>query len=60
MEYLDERFPHPALHQMDPVSRANARMLINRIDQIGIRMLEEIQSNGEKNLPRLKNFSGKA
>lgn len=28
MEYLDERFPHPPLHQMDPVSRANARMVI--------------------------------
>ena len=33
MEYLDERFPHPPLHQMDPVSRANARMQIKIIDK---------------------------
>ena len=48
MEYLDERFPHPALHQMDPVSRANARMLIKRIDQDWYPLLDEIQLNGEK------------
>lgn len=48
MEYLDERFPHPALHQMDPVSRANARMLIKRIDQDWYPLLEEIQLNGDK------------
>ena len=48
MEYLDERFPHPPLHQMDPVSRANARMLIKRIDQDWYQLLEEIQGSGEK------------
>lgn len=48
MEYLDERFPHPALHQMDPVSRANARMLIKRIDQDWYSLLDDIQLNGEK------------
>lgn len=36
MEYLDERFPHPPLHQMDPVSRANARMLIKKLIKNGI------------------------
>lgn len=54
MEYLDERFPHPALHQMDPVSRANARMLIKRIDQEWYPMLEEIQVNGEKKSAKTK------
>ena len=54
MEYLDERFPHPALHQMDPVSRANARMLIKRIDQEWYPMLEEIQANGEKKSAKTK------
>ena len=48
MEYLDERFPHPPLHQMDPVSRANSRMLIKRIDQDWYQLLEEIQGSGEK------------
>lgn len=32
MEYLDERFPHPPLYPMDPVSRARARMLLHRIE----------------------------
>jgi RNA polymerase-associated protein len=48
MEYLDERFPHPPLHQMDPVSRANARMLIKRIDQDWYPLLEELLINGDK------------
>ena len=31
MEYLDERFPHPPLMPVDPVSRANNRQLRYRI-----------------------------
>lgn len=54
MEYLDERFPHPALHQMDPVSRANARMLIKRIDQEWYPLLEEVQVNGDKKAGKAK------
>ena len=54
MEYLDERFPHPALHQMDPVSRANARMRINRIDHEWYPLLEEILANGEKKSAKTK------
>ncbi|WP_222101875.1 glutathione S-transferase N-terminal domain-containing protein [Methylomonas sp. HW2-6] len=54
MEYLDERFPHPALHQMDPVSRANARMLIKRIDQEWYPLLEEVQVHGDKKAAKAK------
>ncbi len=54
MEYLDERFPHPPLHQMDPVSRANARMLIRRIDQEWYQLLDEILYSGEKKSARAK------
>ncbi|WNB75169.1 MULTISPECIES: glutathione S-transferase N-terminal domain-containing protein [Methylomonas] len=54
MEYLDERFPHPALHQMDPVSRANARMLIKRIDQEWYPLLEEVQIHGDKKAAKAK------
>lgn len=54
MEYLDERFPHPPLHQMDPVSRANARMLIKRIDQDWYPLLNEILENGEKKAVKAK------
>src|SRR5690606_27013840 len=31
MEYLDERFPHPPLMPVDPVSRANNRQVRYRI-----------------------------
>jgi RNA polymerase-associated protein len=54
MEYLDERFPHPALHQMDPVSRANARMLIKRIDQDWYPLLEDVLLNGDKKAAKSK------
>ncbi len=33
MEYLDERFPHPPLMPVYPVSRAKLRMMIYRIEQ---------------------------
>jgi len=33
MEYLDERFPHPPLLPVDPVSRANARLFMFRVEQ---------------------------
>lgn len=54
MEYLDERFPHPPLHQMDPVSRANARMVIKRIDQDWYHLLGEVLNSGEKKSARAK------
>ena len=54
MEYLDERFPHPPLHQMDPVSRANARMIIKRIDEDWYDQLGKIISSGEKKASQAK------
>jgi len=54
MEYMDERFPHPPLHQMDPVSRANTRMIIKRIDQDWYQLLDEILNSGEKKSARAK------
>ncbi len=39
MEYLDERFPHPPLLPVDPVSRANSRLFMHRIDQDWYRLL---------------------
>ncbi len=60
MEYLDERFPHPPLHQMDPISRANSRMIIKRIDQDWYHLLAEIQNSGEEKIsPRQKNAKRK-
>ena len=56
MEYLDERFPHPPLHDLDPVSRARIRMLIKRIDQDWYQLLDEILNSGEKKSARAKNM----
>jgi RNA polymerase-associated protein len=39
---------------MDPVSRANARMIIKRIDQEWYQLLDEILSSGEKKSARAK------
>jgi len=33
MEYLDERFPHPPLMPVDPVSRASHRLMMYRIER---------------------------
>lgn len=32
-EYLDERYPHPALLPADPAARARVRMIVTRIDR---------------------------
>jgi stringent starvation protein A len=33
IEYLDERFPHPPLMPVDPVSRAQSRLLLHRLER---------------------------
>ncbi|MCU0760494.1 MAG: glutathione S-transferase N-terminal domain-containing protein [Steroidobacteraceae bacterium] len=33
MEYLDERFPHPPLMPVDPVSRAQSRLMLHRLER---------------------------
>jgi RNA polymerase-associated protein len=48
MEYLDERFPHPPLHPMDPVSRARSRMMVHRIDQDWYSLVDEIERVSDK------------
>ncbi len=42
MEYLDERFPHPPLMPVDPVSRARTRMMLHRIDEDWYRILDDM------------------
>ncbi len=48
MEYLDERFPHPPLMPVDPVSRARARLALYRIEQDWYGLLDEIESGDDK------------
>jgi stringent starvation protein A len=43
MEYLDERFPHPPLLPVDPVSRASARLFMYRIERDWYGMMARIR-----------------
>jgi RNA polymerase-associated protein len=47
-EYLDERFPHPPLMPVDPVSRARSRLALYRIDKDWYSLLKELESGNEK------------
>ncbi len=44
MEYLDERFPHPPLMPVDPVSRARNRLMLKRIERDWYSLAEKIAS----------------
>lgn len=44
MEYLDERFPHPPLLPVDPVSRAQARLFMYRVDKDWYSLVDTILS----------------
>ena len=44
MEYLDERFPHPPLLPVYPVSRAKSRLMMYRIDNDWYSQLKLIES----------------
>lgn len=47
MEYIDERFPHPPLLPIDPVSRANSRLFVYRVERDWYGLMMTIL-NGEK------------
>ncbi|MEA3275682.1 MAG: stringent starvation protein SspA [Pseudomonadota bacterium] len=42
MEYLDERFPHPPLLPVDPVSRATSRLYMYRVDRDWYDLMDRI------------------
>jgi len=46
MEYLDERFPHPPLMPVDPVSRARNRLMLARIDRDWVSHLSMLHGRG--------------
>ncbi len=48
MEYLDERFPHPPLMPVDPVSRARTRLALFRIEHDWYDLVPALESRGEK------------
>ncbi len=47
MEYLDERFPHPPLMPVDPVSRANNRMFRYRIKRDIYSLVDQLEAGGK-------------
>ena len=47
MEYLDERFPHPPLMPVDPVSRASNKQLRYRVMRDLYSVIEELHSSNE-------------
>ncbi len=48
MEYLDERFPHPPLMPVDPVTRAQFRLALYRIETDWYSLAGEIDEGGDR------------
>jgi len=48
MEYLDERFPHPPLMPVDPVSRAQMRLALHRIERDWYGLATRITREGDR------------
>ena len=42
MEYLDDRFPHPPLMPVDPVSRAQSRLFLYRVERDWFSLLGDL------------------
>ncbi len=47
-EYLDERFPHPPLMPVDPVSRAQFRLALHRIERDWYGLATRIEKEGDR------------
>ena len=50
IEYLDERFPHPPLMPVDPVTRAQFRLALFRIEKDWYSIAEEAESTADGKL----------
>ena len=48
IEYLDERFPHPPLMPVDPVTRAQFRLALYRIEKDWYSILEDIGKSTDR------------
>ncbi|WP_255773336.1 glutathione S-transferase N-terminal domain-containing protein, partial [Halorhodospira sp. 9622] len=44
IDYLDERYPHPPLLPVDPVSRAKARLVVHRMQRDWYALCEQIEN----------------
>ena len=50
MEYLDERFPHPPLMPVDPVSRAKSRIALYHIERDWYSLMGDLGSGSERKM----------
>jgi len=48
MDYLDERFPHPPLMPVDPVSRARTRLALYRIERDWYGLIPALEGRNER------------
>jgi RNA polymerase-associated protein len=48
IEYLDERFPHPPLMPVDPVTRAQFRLALFRIETDWYQLVEQFEAESER------------
>lgn len=56
VEYLDERFPHPPLMPVDPVSRAKSRLALYRIDRDWYTLVDGIESGEPEQQSRCRDM----
>jgi stringent starvation protein A len=56
IEYLDERFPHPPLMPVDPVSRAQFRLALHRVERDWYGIATQLAKEGPdgRNTPKLR------
>ncbi|NRD75359.1 stringent starvation protein A [Shewanella sp. VB17] len=52
MEYLDERFPHPPLMPVYPVSRGRTRLMMHRIENDWYTLVDRIRSDDRADAAR--------
>lgn len=48
IEYLDERFPHPPLMSVDPISKARSRQMLRQIEVEWYELVKVINKNEDK------------
>jgi len=48
IEYLDERFPHPPLMPVDPVTRAQFRLALYRVERDWYSLIQQIEQEPDK------------
>jgi RNA polymerase-associated protein len=51
IEYLDERFPHPPLMPVDPVTRAQFRLALYRIEKDWYSLADDLLAGGDRKPP---------